>query len=79
MNRPSHKEIQGKLREARAAVRNEKVFLIDQETIAEDAIELGYDIGSELLHVVADLLQRRRNERDEVPQMFLPNGAQEAA
>jgi hypothetical protein len=57
MDRPSHKEIQGKLREARAAVRNEKVFLIDQETIAEDAIELGYDIGSELLDVVADLLE----------------------
>ncbi|WP_153304223.1 hypothetical protein [Desulfovermiculus halophilus] len=56
MNRPSHKEVQGKLREARAAVTKEHVFLIDQEAIAHDAIELGYDIGSELLEVVAELL-----------------------
>jgi hypothetical protein len=57
MNRPSHKELQWKLREARAAVGSESVFLIDQEAMAEDAIELGYDIGTELLDVLADLLR----------------------
>lgn len=57
MNRPSHKEVQGKLREARVAVGSESVFLIDQEAMAEDAIELGYDIGTELLYVLADLLE----------------------
>lgn len=57
MNRPSHKEIQGKLREARAAVRNENVFLIDQDVIAEDAIELGYDIQAELLDILSELFE----------------------
>ena len=58
MKRPSHKELFGKLRDAKAAVRNGDVFLIDQDVIAEDAIELGYDIGDELLDVLADLLER---------------------
>jgi len=56
MKRPSKKELFGKLRDAKAAVRNEDVFLIDPDVIAEDAIELGYDIGSELLEVLAELL-----------------------
>ncbi len=57
MNRPSHKEIQGKLRESRAAVRKENVFLIDQDVIAEDAIELGYDIQEELLDILSELFE----------------------
>ena len=58
MQRPSNKELFGKLRDARAAVRNKDVFLINQDVIAEDAMELGYDIGSELLEVIAELLER---------------------
>jgi len=57
MKRPSNKELFGKLRDAKAAVRNGDVFLIDQDVIAEDAIELGFDIGDELLGVLADLLE----------------------
>jgi len=57
MKRPSHKELFGKLRDAKAAVQNGDVFLIDQDVIAEDAIELGYDIGSELLEVLTELLE----------------------
>jgi hypothetical protein len=56
MRRPSNKELFGKLRDAKEAVRNANVFLIDQEAIAEDAIELGYDIGGELLDVLSELL-----------------------
>ena len=33
------------------------IFLIDQDVIAEDAIELGYDIGDELPQVLAELLE----------------------
>lgn len=44
------------MRDAKAAVRNADVFVIDQDVIAEDAIELGYDIGSELLEVLTELL-----------------------
>ena len=58
MQRPSNKELFGKLRDAKAAVRNGNVFLLDQDVIAEDAIELGYDIGDELLDVLADFLER---------------------
>ena len=43
MERPSKKELFSKLRDAKAAVQNEDVFLIDQDVIAEDAMELGYD------------------------------------
>jgi len=57
MQRPSNKELFGKLRDARTAVRNGDVFLVDPDVIAEDAIELGYDIGSELLKVLEELLE----------------------
>ena len=57
MERPSKKELFGKLRDAKSAVRNEDVFLIDQDVIAEDAMELGYDIGSELMEVLRELLE----------------------
>lgn len=56
MQRPSNKELFGKLRDARAAVGQGNIFLIDQDVIAEDAIELGYDIGDELQQVLAELL-----------------------
>jgi len=57
MKRPSNKELFGKLRDAKAAIRNEDVFLINQDVIAEDAMELGYDVGGELLEVLAELLE----------------------
>jgi len=47
MERPSHKELFGKLGDAKTAVRNADVLLVDPDVIAEDAIELGYDIGTE--------------------------------
>jgi hypothetical protein len=56
MRRPSNKELFGKLRDARAAVQHGNIFLIDQEIIAEDAIELDYDISDELQEVLAELL-----------------------
>ncbi|MCF8142432.1 MAG: hypothetical protein K9N21_00790 [Deltaproteobacteria bacterium] len=46
------------MRDARAAVRRADIFLIDPDVIAEDAIELGYDIGSELLEVLGELLEK---------------------
>lgn len=56
MQRPSNKELFGKLREARAAVQKGNIFPLDQDVIAEDAIELGYDIGDELQQVLTELL-----------------------
>jgi hypothetical protein len=57
MARPSNKELFGKVRDARAALGSKRLLLIEQDVIAEDAIELGYDIGSELLEVLAELLE----------------------
>jgi len=58
MERPSHKELFGKLRDAKRAVRNADVLLVDPDVIAEDAIELGYDIGTELLEVLVEFLEQ---------------------
>ena len=58
MDRPSHKELSNKLREARAAVQNRRVFLIDQAAMAADAIELRYDIGGELFEILEELLEK---------------------
>ena len=60
MYRPSKKELSDKLRDAREAVKAEAVFLLHQEVIAEDAIDLGYAIGSELFEVLLELLEEAK-------------------
>jgi len=56
MNRPSIKELDKKIREAKAAIRNQNILLVNQEAIAEDALELEYDIAEELYEVLEELL-----------------------
>jgi len=56
MQRPSHKELYNKIREARKAVASESVLLIEQDAIAQDAIDLEYDIGDDLFDVLSELL-----------------------
>ena len=60
MNRPSHKELYGKLRSARQAVNDGQVALLDQLPLAADAIELGYSIALELNSVIAELLEEAK-------------------
>jgi len=57
MNRPSHKELFGKLRVAREAVRKGRIALLDQLALAADAIELDYSIELELEAVLSELLE----------------------
>lgn len=57
MNRPSHKELFGKLRSARQAVSEGRVALLNQFAIAADAIELEYSIELELNAVLVELLE----------------------
>ena len=57
MFRPTRKELSNKIRDAKAAVQSQSVFLIDQDVIAEEAIELGFDITDEFLEVLAELLE----------------------
>ncbi len=56
MSRPTPKELFDKLRKAREAVQNQRLFLIDQDIIAERAIELEYDIDLDLQDVLEELL-----------------------
>jgi len=56
MQRPSHKELYNKMREARKAVASESVLLLEQDAIAQDAIDLEYDIGDELFDMLSELL-----------------------
>ena len=57
MDRPSDKELFDKLRQALIAAQNGQVFLLDQDTLAEDAIDLGYSIEEELSEVLIELLK----------------------
>ena len=56
MNRPTIKELDNKIREAKAAIRNQNILLVNQDAIAEDALELEYDIAEELYEVLEELL-----------------------
>ncbi len=57
MKRPTHKELNNKLKQAWAFVRNAQVFIINQAALAVDALELDYSIDSELLEVLNELLE----------------------
>jgi hypothetical protein len=56
MNRPSHKELFGKLNEARKVVAQRQIALLNQLSLAADAVELDYDITLDLVTVLTELL-----------------------
>jgi len=56
MERPSHKELYNKLREARMAVSKGLISLLNQDIIAADAIELEYSIETELIPIYKSCL-----------------------
>lgn len=55
MDRPSHKEINHKIKQAKQAVLENRLSFIDAATIAADALELGYMV-SEISNILVDLL-----------------------
>ncbi len=57
MNRPTHKELMGKLRTARKAIEAGRVALLNQEALAADAIEMDYSLELELNEVLFELLE----------------------
>ena len=57
MIRPSHKELYGKIRQAKKTVAEGKVLIVEQEAVAADALELEYLIETELLDVLQELLE----------------------
>ena len=60
MNRPTHKELYGKLRSARKAVEDGRIAMLNQFALAADAIVLDYSIDSEKNHENTQLPQRPR-------------------
>ena len=57
MDRPSHKELFGKLRSARQAVKTGQFAMLNQLALATDAIELDYSIETETNLVLSELLE----------------------
>ncbi len=57
MDRPSKKELFNKIREAKAAIAGDRIQIVEAEVIAADAIELGYDIESDLKEILQHLLE----------------------
>jgi hypothetical protein len=55
MHRPSHKELNKKLNEARALSEKQRVSIVEPLCFAADAIELGYDI-EDIFATVSELL-----------------------
>jgi len=56
MNRPSHKELTRKLYAASQAIRKGRVALLNQLSLAADAMDLDYSIEIELEAVLVELL-----------------------
>jgi hypothetical protein len=56
MRRPSHQELSNKIREARRAISEGNLLILNQEAIAADALDLEYDIGRELVDVLHEFL-----------------------
>ena len=57
MRRPSNKELFNKILEAKRAVSQGQVLILEQETIAQDALELEYVIETELLTILQELVE----------------------
>ncbi len=56
VKRPSVKEINRKLREAREAVSGDQIHLINYDSISCNALNLGYLIEDELKEILMELL-----------------------
>lgn len=56
MERPSVKELFGKIKQAKSSIEKNQIFLINSHVIAADAIELGYEI-SKLNRVLLRILE----------------------
>lgn len=55
MKRPSHKELNKKVKLAKVAISGERVDIVDPASIAADALELGY-LTEDILKILAEIL-----------------------
>jgi len=56
MIRPTTKELYNKIRDARNAVANDRIEIVEADAVAADAIELEYDLESELRGILGKSL-----------------------
>ena len=61
MLRPSNREIFNKIKRGKEIVIQGNILLVDQDVIAEDAIELGYQVGN-LKNMLSQLLDEIKVE-----------------
>jgi len=55
VKRPSHRELDGKIRKAREAVQRSQLLILEPAVLASDALELGFDI-QDIPEILLDLL-----------------------
>jgi len=55
MKRPSYKELNTKIQQAREAVLESRIYILDPEIIAADALEIGY-LVEDISNVLSDIL-----------------------
>lgn len=60
MQRPSYRELSNKIVEAKRVVSQGDVLILEQETLAQDALELEYVIETELLTILQELLEETK-------------------
>jgi len=58
MSRPSHKELSNKISQAKTAVENENIQLLNLPALLSDADELNYVIDEQLEDLLLELLNR---------------------
>ena len=56
MDRPSHREINSKIKQAKEAVSENKCFILNPLIIAADALELGVNLQN-ISHILIELLE----------------------
>lgn len=62
MKRPTHKELFNKIKQAISAIDGEGIYLVEPDAIVIDAIQLGYDIETELNSILLELLKTAEPE-----------------
>ena len=61
MKRPTHKELDSKIKQALVAARKGMIDLVERVPIVIDAFELGYDVA-DLQQILTEVLQMLRRE-----------------
>lgn len=56
MKRPTYKELNKKIEQAKEAISNDRIYLLEPHVIVIDALELGYEVNK-IMTVLSELLK----------------------